>query len=299
MNFAELRAFVMVAQEGNLTRAAEHLCLTQPTLSLQLKKLQESVGTKLFERYPRGMRLTQAGRQLLPAAERVLTAVSEMRAAVSSLNGAVAGNLRLGTILDPEFLRLGACLRLMAERYPALSFTLRHGMSGAVAREVEAGNLDVAFALGAPGLEDLRERFHVLALTGFVYRVVAPASWGGQVRGKGWRELARLPWIGTPPESVHQRLLARVAANEELQFNVVAQVDLEPSMLDLVKSGVALALARDSLALRAAHADGIVIADAVALPAEMSVICRKERCQDPVVEAAIDIVAEVWRSDGQ
>lgn len=299
MNFAELRAFVMVAQEGNLTRAAERLCLTQPTLSLQLKKLQESIGTKLFERYPRGMHLTPAGRQLLPAAERVLAAVVEMRAAVSSLNGSVAGNLRLGTILDPEFLRLGACLRLMAERYPALSFTLRHGMSGAVAREVEAGHLDVAFALGAPGLEDLRERFHVLTLTGFVYRVVAPASWGGQVRGKGWRELARLPWIGTPPESVHQRLLARVAANEDLQFNVVAQVDLEPSMMDLVKSGVALALARDSLALRAAHADGIVIADAVVLPAEMGVICRKERDQDPIVAAAIDIVAEVWRSDGQ
>lgn len=298
MNFAELRAFVLVAQEGNLTRAAEQLCLTQPALSLQLKKLQESFGTVLFERYPRGMRLTQAGRQLLPAAERVLAAVNEMRAAASSLNGSVLGNLRLGTILDPEFLRLGACLRLLAERYPALSFTLRHGMSGAVAREVDAGNLDVAFALGAPGLEDLRERFQVLTLTGFVYRVIAPPSWGGQVRGKGWRELARLPWIGTPPESAHHRLLARVAASEVLQFNVVAQVDLEPSMMDLVKSGVALALARDSLALRAAHADGLVVADAVTLPAEMSVICRKERYQDPIVKAAMDIVAEVWRSDG-
>jgi DNA-binding transcriptional LysR family regulator len=153
MDYSGLRAFVMVAQEGNLTRAADRLCVTQPALSLQLKKLQESLDVTLFERLPRGMRLTQAGRQLLPAAERVLTSATEFRAAAVSLKGSVMGTLRLGTIVDPEFLRLGACLRLLAERHPGLSFVLQHGMSGAMAREVETGSLDVAFALGAPGLE--------------------------------------------------------------------------------------------------------------------------------------------------
>jgi DNA-binding transcriptional LysR family regulator len=297
MNHAELRAFVTVAKEGNMTRAAERLCMTQPALSLQLKKLQQSIATPLFERHPRGMHLTQAGRQLLPAAERVLTAMSEFQASAASLKGSVLGSLSLGTILDPEFLRLGACLRLLAERHPAVSFTLRHGMSGAMAADVAAGKLDVAFALGPPGLADLREQFEVLALTDFVYRVVAPPNWGGQVRGKTWRELAQLPWIGTPPESVHHRLLARVAAAEAVEFNIVAQVDLEPSMMDLVKSGVALALARDSQALRAAHADGVVIADAVVLPAELAVVCRKERYQEQTVAAAMNIVAEVWHRD--
>lgn len=297
MDYSGLRAFVMVAQEGNLTRAADRLCVTQPALSLQLKKLQESLDVTLFERLPRGMRLTQAGRQLLPAAERVLTSATEFRAAAVSLKGSVMGTLRLGTIVDPEFLRLGACLRLLAERHPGLSFVLQHGMSGAMAREVETGSLDVAFALGAPGLEDLQDRFHVLALTGFVYRVVAPSSWGGQVRGKGWRELAQLPWIGTPPESVHNRLLSRIAAAENVEFKVVAQVDLEPSMMDLVKSGVALALARDSLALHAAHADGVAIADAVTVPAALGFICRKDRLKEPPISAGMEIISEVWHGE--
>lgn len=287
----------MVAQEGNLTRAADRLCVTQPALSLQLKKLEESLGVTLFERFPRGMRLTQVGRQLLPAAERILKATAEFRSAAYRLKGSVTGSLRLGTIVDPEFLRLGACLRLLTERYPGLSFSLRHGMSGAMAREVEVGNLDVAFALDAPGMEDMRERFHVLTLTSFAYRVVAPPNWGGQVNNKGWRELAALPWIGTPQESVHHRLLKRIATAEGVHFNVVAQVDLEPSMMDLVKSGVALSLARDNVALNVAHAHGIVIADAVDVPAELGLVCQKNRLNEPSVSAALEIATQVWNSE--
>jgi DNA-binding transcriptional LysR family regulator len=297
MDHAALRAFVTVAREGNLTRAAERLFVTQPALSLQIKKLQGELDLVLFERTPRGMRLTDAGRKLLPAAERALAAVAEVGAAASSLKGMVAGRLCLGTIVDPEFLRLGALLGLLAERHPGLAFELHHGMSGAVAREVELGTLDVAYTLGFPGLPELAERFCALSLTRFTYRVVAPPGWSGEVRGRGWRALAALPWIGTPPESVHHRLLERVFAAAGVQPNVVARVDLEPSMLDLVKSGVALALARDSLALRAAHAEGVVVADAVAVEAELGFICRRDRRAEPPIAAAMSAIAEVWPSE--
>ena len=86
----------MAAQDRNLTRAADRLCITQPALSLQLKKLQESLDVTLFERLPRGVRLTHAGLQLLPAAERVLMSATEFRAAAVSLKGSVMGTLRLG-----------------------------------------------------------------------------------------------------------------------------------------------------------------------------------------------------------
>lgn len=297
MDHAALRAFVTVAREGNLTRAAARLFVTQPALSLQIKKLQGELDLLLFERTPRGMRLTDAGRKLLPAAERALAAVAEVGAAATSLKGMVAGRLRLGTIVDPEFLRLGAFLGLLADRHPGLAFELRHGMSGAVAREIELGTLDVAYTLGFPGLPEMAERFCALSLTRFTYRVVAPPGWSGQVRGRGWRELAALPWIATPAESVHHRLLERVFAAEGVRPNVVASVDLEPSMLDLVKSGVALSLARDSLALRAAHAEGVVVADAVAVDAGLGFICRRDRRHEPPIAAAMSAIAEVWPSE--
>lgn len=298
MDLGHLRAFVTVAREGNLTRAASRLFLTQPALSLQIKKLQSDLGLTLFERTPRGMRLTDFGRRLLPAAERVLVSANEFGAAAAGLKGAVSGRLRLGTIVDPEFLRLGAFLGLLAETHPGLTFELRHGMSGAMAHEVEMGSLDVAYTLGFPGLEELSGRFHAVPLTRFTYRVVAPPGWGAQVRGKGWRELAALPWIATPPESAHHRLLGRIFASVGVEQNVVARVDLEPTMLDLVRSGVALALARDSLALRAAHADGVVIADAVSVEAELAFICRHDRLNEPPIGAALQAVTDVW-PDGQ
>lgn len=295
MDIQLLKAFVTVAREGNLTRAAERLFVTQPALSLQIKKLQEGLELSLFERTPRGMRLTEAGQRLLPVAERALAGVAEFRAAAAGLKDTISGRLRLGTIVDPEFLRLGAFLSALAERHPTLSFELTHGMSGTVTRRVEQGELDVAYTLGPPGFPELAGRFQVIGLTDFTYRVVAPPGWAGQVRGKGWRELAALPWIETPPDSVHHRLLSTVFATEGVHPHVVARVDLEPSMLDLVRSGVALALARDSLALRAAHAEGVVIADSVSVAAELGLVCRADRRTEAPIKAAMEAIEAVWR----
>lgn len=294
MNPSLLRAFVTVAREGNLTRASQRLYITQPALSLQIRKLQDAVGLSLFERAAHGMRLTEAGRKLLPAAERALSVSAEFDAAATGLRNTVTGRLRIGTILDPEFLRLGGFLKRLVERNPGLAIELRHGMSLSVTHEVEADNLDVCFTLGAPGLAEFQARFHIAALTAFGYRVVAPPGWGDRVHGKEWRDLAGLPWIGTPPESVHNRLLSRVFADEGVSQNLVAHVDLEPSMLELVRSGVGLSLARDSIALAAAHTDGVVVADRVWLQAELGFICRKDRHGEAPIAAALAAIEDLW-----
>ncbi|KDE40920.1 Transcriptional regulator, LysR family [Nitrincola lacisaponensis] len=294
MDYALIKAFVTIAQTGSLTRAAERLCMTQPALSLQLKKLQDSLGLVLFKRTPRGMQLTDEGRRLLASAEQALESATAFQSAAAGLKGMVHGELKIGTIVDPEFLRLGPFLQAMASHHPGLTYELRHGISGAVLREVESGALDVAFTLGFPGLTDMQARFSVLALTDFHYRVIAPPGWKSQVKGKDWQALCALPWIATPVESVHHRLLQRVFTELSLEPNVVAKVDVESSMMDLVHSGVALALARDSLALQASHEQGIVIADQVSLEASLGLVCRKDRISEPPIQAAMEIVKAVW-----
>lgn len=297
MDLNSLRTFVAVAREGNLSRAADRVFLTQPALSRQMKNLQEQLNLTLFVRESRGMRLTAAGRQLLPTAEQALRAAAEFSAAAAGLSDDVAGRLRLGTILDPEFLRLGRLMETLVQRYPAMSYELSHGMSGQVARLVEDGQLDVAYSLGPPGLSELRERFHVVRLSQFSYRVVAPPGWGSRVTGKDWRALSSLAWIGTPPDSVHNRLLSDIFTARGLDQNVVAQVDLEPSMMDLVKSGVGLALARHSLALVATHAHDVVIVDSVSVDAEICIVCRPERTQEPTINAAMTAIEDVWTAN--
>ena len=156
-------------------------------------------------------------------------------------------------------------MRQLVETYPRIETALRHGMSGSVLERVKARDLDVGFYIGDPAADDPRdgERFHVVALTPFVYRVLAPAGWNNRVnKGKrNWAALAKLPWIWTPPESAHNRLLSRIFAAAGATPVIVAEVDQEPSMLDLVKSGVGLSLARDSIALAEAHAHALTIVE--------------------------------------
>ncbi|HEX7640776.1 MAG TPA: LysR family transcriptional regulator [Burkholderiaceae bacterium] len=293
MDITQLRAFVAVAHEGNLTRAAEKLHVTQPAVSLQIKSLQAALELQLFNRNTAGMSLTEDGAKLLPYAERVLAAFTEFRQGAEALHTTISGSLALGTILDPEFTRLGQFLKRLVENYPQISTELRHGMSGWVAQEIKAGRLDLGFYLGTgqgtPGKE-----FHSEILTSFTYNVVAPQGWKARVAGKDWPALAKLPWIWTPAESVHQRLLNQVFSRYKVTPNRVAMVDQEPSMLDLVKSGVGLSLIRESIALREAHAHGLVIADRVSLSSDLSFICLAKRRNEPVIAAVFDLLNSLW-----
>ncbi|MDR6586647.1 LysR family transcriptional regulator [Herbaspirillum frisingense] len=294
MDLTQLRAFISVAHEGNLTRAAEKLHLTQPAVSLQIKGLQESLGLQLFNRSASGMVLTVEGNTLLPLAERILADVQELRRHASGLRSSddvLTGTLAIGTILDPEFIRLGAFLKLLVEHHPRLSTQLSHHMSGSVLNEVRAGHLDVGYFLGDPG-----KGFHAMTLTSFTYNVIAPAGWKNRVSGKSWKELARLPWIWTPAESAHHRLLSRIFAQHQSKPHTVALVDQESSMLDLVKSGVGLSLARESIALNQAQAHGLVIADAVELSTDLSFISLEKRQHEDAIKAVFQLLQEVWQA---
>lgn len=291
-----LRAFTVVAREGNVSRAAERLHLSQPAVSLQLKALAEATGLKLFQRTSQGMALTPDGAALLPLADKALAGLGEFASAAAALHTAVRGRLRIGTILDPEFTRLGGFLRQLVESSPQIDTVLHQDTSGEILALIDNGRIDVGFFLDLPD-DPVGARWARKALTRFTYRVLAPAGWGPQVRGKNWKELAALPWLATPASSVHNRLQRRVfgpGSLTGLEPRRVSMVDQEPSMLDLVRSGVGLSLVRDSIAIHEAQVRGLVIADQVSLDCVLSFVCRAERTAEPVIAAAWAAIDAVW-----
>jgi DNA-binding transcriptional LysR family regulator len=297
MDLILLRAFVTVARVGNLTRAAAQLHLTQPAVSLQIKNLQETLGVTLFSRTSHGLALTRDGEALLPHAERALGAAQEVERAAAALRQEVRGRLRIGTILDPAFLRLGGFLRQLVETHPQIETALRHGMSGWVLEQIRSRELDVGYYIGDPGEDDARERdlFRAATLIRFQYRVLAPAGWKDRVsRAHDWRALAALPWIWTPPASAHHRLLSRRFAEAGVTPVKVAEVDQEPSMLDLVKSGVGLTLARDSIAIAEAHAHALTIVEGVTVPTQLAFVTLAERQDEPAIAAAFKLIERQW-----
>lgn len=292
MDLTQLRAFITVAREGNLTRAAQRLHLTQPAVSLQIKSLQSSLMLKLFTRSPNGMALSNDGAKLLPLAERIIACSGEFMQAAQSLHSTLSGSLSIGTILDPELTRLGAFLKRLVESYPHISTQLQQGMSGWVHQQIKNGLLNAGYYLGDAG-----RSYHSLTLTSFSYNVLAPQGWKQRVQGKNWDALAALPWIWSPPESVHNRLLTKAFAEYKTEPVKVALVDQEASMLDLVKSGVGLSLVRESIALREAHAHGLVIADRVSVTTELCFICLTKRKQEPAIANAFTLMNALWNNE--
>lgn len=298
-----LRAFVTVAREGNVTRAAEQLRITQPAVTLQLKRLARETGITLFRRVSTGLSLTQQGALLAAKAEQVLAAFTAFDQTAARLSSRARGTLRIGTIIDPEFTRLGAFLKALIESGPGIEATLRHGMSGDVPERLRRNDIDVGFFLG--DMEDFEppagrseeagaDLFYGQNLAPLTYRIVGAPSLAGLVRGAGWDSLASLPWIGTPAASVHNRLLKNIFDRLGLRQNVVAEVDQEASMIAMVRTGVGLSLCRESIALHEQQVNGLVVADEAKLSTTLSFICLASRANEPTIKFAFDAIRRIW-----
>src|SRR6188472_1039506 len=98
MEIHQLRYFVAVADEGSFSRAAAKVRVAQPSLSQQIRKLETEVGQPLFDRLPRSVVLTEAGRCLIDYARQILASIGDARRCVDELKGEVAGNVAVGAI---------------------------------------------------------------------------------------------------------------------------------------------------------------------------------------------------------
>src|SRR5215212_10794509 len=129
MLYGQLECFLAVARLGNLSRAAEEMFLTQPTLTARLKALEEEVGDQLFVRTSRGMRLTEAGKEFLPYAERSVVSFEEGRRRLEELRGASGGRLVLGASPGVGTYALPGLLERFTAAYPQVSVSVRTGHS--------------------------------------------------------------------------------------------------------------------------------------------------------------------------
>lgn len=241
MEIYQLKTFVAVAAEGNLTRAAERVFTSPPAVSAQLKSLEDELGVQLFERSSRGMTLTAAGERLLAQAQRTLAAAQAMQSEAAQLRGQARGLVRMGTVSDPVALRLGDVFVRLAERHPHVALQLQQGISMRAAQAVRRGELDCAFVLldteAIDGMELLRlQPCEVVA--------VLPQRLVGQGDLPTLHELVRLPWVSNPAECGLRRQLERLfdSAGEPLPVGTMA--DTEGAVRGMVAAGLGVGLMR-------------------------------------------------------
>src|SRR4051794_20542556 len=156
MEIHQLRYFVAVADEGNFSRAAAKVRVAQPSLSQQIRKLEAEVGQPLFDRLPRSVMLTEAGRCLLEYARQILASVSDARRCIDEFQGEIAGRVAVGAIPTIAPYVLPELVITFQKHYPQVTLEIVEDVTDGITRRIEAGELDVALASTCQSSPSLR-----------------------------------------------------------------------------------------------------------------------------------------------
>ncbi len=151
MELRVLEYFLAVAREQNITAAAESLHLTQPTLSIQLKGLEEELGKKLLIRGTKGSRkvtLTEDGKLLRARAEEILNLVEKTENEISSANDTVAGDVYIGTGETDTIRVFARTARVLQTRFPAIHYHFMSGNANYVLEQLDNGLVDFGLVFG-------------------------------------------------------------------------------------------------------------------------------------------------------
>ncbi|WIM04876.1 MAG: LysR substrate-binding domain-containing protein [Candidatus Nitricoxidivorans perseverans] len=155
MTLTELRYIVALARERHFGRAAEKCFVSQPTLSVAVKKLEDELGVILFERGQNEVRVTPAGEPIVLQAERVMAEAARIRELADTAGDPLAGPLRIGAIYTIGPYLLPKLVPLLRERAPKMPLIIEEGFTHRLMEKLKAGELDVAILappVAEPGL---------------------------------------------------------------------------------------------------------------------------------------------------
>lgn len=158
LNLREIRAFVAVAQTGSFTRAAARLNLSQPALTVQIRRLEETLGARLFDRNSRTVALTSVGRELLPVLHKSLADMQRVLDDARALGDGSRGAVRIACLPSFAAGRLPALIRDFRTGAPHVTFEIRDVVASMVNQLVKAGEFD----LGVTGGEIVDPELEIL-----------------------------------------------------------------------------------------------------------------------------------------
>ena len=156
MEIHQLRYFVAVADEGNFSRAAAKVRVAQPSLSQQIRKLEAEIGQRLFDRLPRSVVLTEAGRCFIDYARQILASIRDARRCVDELKDAATGKLAVGAIPTIAPYVLPELVRKFHKDYPEVTLELVEDVTDGIIRRRGKGRARCGVGVHLPASPSLR-----------------------------------------------------------------------------------------------------------------------------------------------
>jgi aminoethylphosphonate catabolism LysR family transcriptional regulator len=238
VNFNQLRSFYAVARELSFTKAAELLCIGQPTVTTQVKALEETYNLQLFVRGPNELTLTDAGEALLTVARQIFSLGERAHALLNTVGNEFAGRLHIGTV-GPFFV-----MKLLSgyiDRYPLMHVTLESGNSDLIYQKL----LDYEIDVGIIGSDYSDPRLELVCLGKHEVLIAVPVShpWAHRTQ-LNVEELDGQRLILREKGSMTRRALEEVLTANNIRPNVVMELPRD-SVLEATAAGLGLGIISD------------------------------------------------------
>jgi DNA-binding transcriptional LysR family regulator len=243
MELRHLRYFVAVGEEQHYRRAAQRLRVAQPALSRQIQILEEEIGFKLFERLPRGVKITEAGELFLGDARRILQEVNDAMGRAKRIASGQSGTLRIGFVESISWHGIVPdSLRDFRQSQPDVELQLKSLTSLDQMAAIHSGSLDAGY--GLPSANPNHGLAHLQI--GIIKQKLAVPDGHPLAKRKHIRlkDLVNEPFVAFPRWAIptaYDRLMAAYARGGLKAPRVVQQTAVETMMLSLVQCGVGIA----------------------------------------------------------
>jgi len=252
MEVHQLRYFVAAAECANITRAADRCHVAQPSLSQQLRKLENYLGVKLFDRMGRGIAITDAGRALLPRARRILAEIRDTEANLRRETADFCGTLIVGAIPTMAPYLLPPALKKLRAASPDCEFSVREDLTENLVEALADNEIDCAL-LSTP----LQEEFlDVQILAEEELLIAVPASHPAASRSKlSLSDLRGQPTVSLEEMHCLGRQIQGFCSARHLARRVVCRTTQLSTILELVSLGVGISMVPEMAAAadRAGH----------------------------------------------
>lgn len=158
MTITQLKYALAVAEYGNFTIASEHCFVTQPTLSMQIQKLEEELSTQIFNRSKKPIQMTEVGRKIIDQAKIIVDESNRITDIVEQQKGFIGGDFKLGIIPTVMPTLLPLFLKTFIKKYPKVNLKVEELTTEEIVKKLTEGHIDVAIAATPLENEAIKER---------------------------------------------------------------------------------------------------------------------------------------------
>lgn len=238
MELRHLRYFLAVASAQNFTKASEILHVSQPSLSVQVRDLEEELGARLLDRLGRKVILTQAGELLRDHAQRAIRELEQATQLVQELHGAQRGRLVVGTLATVNSYLIAPLVSQFTQRFPGIHLQVHSKPSTDIVTGLLANQLDVGICL----LPVPHNQLTTVPLFDERLVLVAPTRYPLPQSRLRMQDLGGLPLVLMPVDYCLRKMVEAECADARINTHVVLEMTSPEGILQAVAEGAGLTI---------------------------------------------------------